>query len=184
MGKLAHRAGLALGAESAIPGDGRGDLGALEKHLPGIFVHYIEESGQSLVLSRVEFPQIEGPSLTWEDPTEERGLDYVDKFNLLVHQVLNAGLESGHLFRITPQQARLFLGCEPGGDARLEFGGRCPLRVTRLGDVEPPRLPPLDGFHEGALESCDVGHLAHHGASALRLPSAHDLRLDVEDLQP
>ena len=25
----------------------------------------------------------------------------------------------------------------------MEFGGRCPLRVTRLGDVEPPRLAPL-----------------------------------------
>ena len=56
------------------------------------------------MLSRVELPQVESPSLTREDPAEEHDLDYVDKFNLLVHQVLDAGLESGHLFRITPLQ--------------------------------------------------------------------------------
>ena len=65
-----------------------------------------------------------------------------------------------------------------------ELGGRCPFRVTRLGDVEPPRLPPLDGFHEGTLEPSDVGHFAHHGASALRLAALHNLRLDTEGLEP
>ena len=101
-GETAYRAGLALRAESAILGSGRVNLGALEKHLPGIFVHCVEEPGQSLVLGRVEFPQVKIPSLTREDPTEEHDLDYVDMFNLLVHQVLDEGLESGHLFRITP----------------------------------------------------------------------------------
>ena len=43
-----------------------------------------------------------------EDTAEEHDLDYGDKFNLLVHQVLDAGLESGHLFWITPRQGRLF----------------------------------------------------------------------------
>ena len=62
----------------------------------------VEEPGQSLVLGRVELPQVKSPSLTREDPAEEHDLDYVDKFNLLVHQVLDAGLESGHLIRITP----------------------------------------------------------------------------------
>ena len=136
------------------------------------------------MLGQVEFPQIKSPSLTREVPAEEHDLDYGDKFNLPVDQVFDAGLESGQLSRTTPRQARLFLGGEPGGNAILEFGGRCPFRVTRLGDVEPPRLPPFDGFHKGALEPEDVGHLAHHGASALRLAAAHYLRLDIEGLQP
>ena len=57
----------------------------------------VKEPGQSLVLGRVKLPQVKSPSLTWEDPAEEHDLDYIDKFNLLVHQVLDAGLESGHL---------------------------------------------------------------------------------------
>ena len=78
----------------------------------------VEEPGQSLVLVRVELPQVESPSLTREDPAEEHDLDYVDKFNLPIHQVLDAGLESGQLSRITLRQALLFLGGEPCGDAR------------------------------------------------------------------
>ena len=57
-------------------------------------------------------------------------------------------------------------------------------RLTRLGDVEPPRLPPLDGFHESAFQPRNVGHPAHHGASALRLAALHNLRLDTEGLEP
>ena len=75
---------MALRAESAILGSGRVDLGALEKHLPSIFVHCVEEPGQSLVLSLVEFAQIKSPSLTREDPAEEHDLDYSDKFDLPV----------------------------------------------------------------------------------------------------
>ena len=56
-----------------------------------------------MVLGRVELPQVKSPSLTREDPAEEHDLDYVDKFNLLVHQVLDAGLESDLLLRITPR---------------------------------------------------------------------------------
>ena len=93
---------MALRAESAILGDGRVNLGALEKHLPGIFVRCVEEPRQSLVLGRVEFPQIKSPLLTWEDPAEEHDLDYGDKFNLPGDQVFDAGLKSGHLCRITP----------------------------------------------------------------------------------
>ena len=93
---------MALRAESAILGDGRVDLRALEKHLPGILVHCIEEPGQSLVLSRVEFPHIKGPSLTREDPAEEHDLDYGDKFNLPVDQIFDAGLKTGHFCRVTP----------------------------------------------------------------------------------
>ena len=93
---------MTLRAESAILGNGRVNHEALEKHLPGIFVHCVEEPGQSLVLGQVEFPQIKIPSLTREDPAEEHDLDYGDKFNLPFNQVFDAGLESGQLCRITP----------------------------------------------------------------------------------
>ena len=84
-----------LSTESAILGSGCGGLGALEKHLPSIFVHRVEEPAQSSVLRRVELPQVENLLLTREDPADEHNLDYVDKFELLVHQGLDACLESG-----------------------------------------------------------------------------------------
>ena len=95
------------------------------------------------MLGRVEFAQVEGPSLTREDAAEEHDLDYGDEFNLPVNQVFDAGLESGHLCRITPRQAHLFPRGEQCGDARSEFGGRCPFRVARLGDIEPPPIATL-----------------------------------------
>ena len=100
-GKIAYLAGLTLRAESAIFGSGCGSLGALEQHLLGIFVRSVEEPTQGLVLCRIKLPQIKGPFLAREDPADEHDLDYVDEFNLLVHQVLDIGLESGHLFQIT-----------------------------------------------------------------------------------
>ena len=69
------------------------------------------------------------------------------------------------------------------GDAGLKFGDRRPVGVARLSDIEPPRLPPLHGLHVGAFELGDIGHLAHHGASALHLLAAHHLWLHVEGLQ-
>ena len=134
------------------------------------------------MLCRIELPQVEVPKLAGENPADEHDLDYVDKLELLIHQGLDAGLESGQLFQITPCQALLFPGGEPCGDARSEFGGRHLVGVTRLSDVEPSRLPHFDGFHKGALEPGDVGHLAHHGASAFRLTAAHYLRLDIKSL--
>ena len=86
-----------LHAESTILGNGRVNLRALEKHLPGIFVHCVEEPGQSLVLGRVEFPQIKSPSLTREDPAEEHDLDHVDKLDFLAYHVFNTVLVSGQL---------------------------------------------------------------------------------------
>src|SRR3954465_15230108 len=101
-----------LRAESVILGSGYGSLGALER-LPGIFVRRVEEPAQSSVQRRVELPQVESPSLTREDPADEQNLDYIDKFELLVHQGLDACLESGQLSFFTPRQARLFPGGEP-----------------------------------------------------------------------
>ena len=63
----------------------------------------IEEPVQSSVLRRVDLPQVEVPLLAREDPADEHDLDYVDKLELLLHQVLDAGLESGQLFLITPR---------------------------------------------------------------------------------
>ena len=83
---------------------------------------------------------------------DEHNLDYVDKFELLVHQGLDACLESGQLSLLTPRQARLL----PGGEARRGSGSKLrgcdPFGVARLGDVKLPRLPPLQGLHKGALE--------------------------------
>ena len=101
-GKIAYLAGLMLRAESGIFGSGCGSLGALEQHLPGIFVRSVEELAQGLVLCRIKLPQFEVPLLAWEDPADEHDLDYVDKLELLVHQGLDAGLESDQLLRITP----------------------------------------------------------------------------------
>ena len=144
----------------------------------------VEEPVQSSVLRRVELPQVEVPLLAREDPAVEHDLDYVDEFELLVHHFLNTCLESSQLSGTTPGHALLLPGGEPCGEARSELGGRCPCRVMRLGDAEPPRLPPLYGLHEGGVKLCDVGHLADHGASALHLLAAHDLRLHAEDFQP
>ena len=91
-----------LHTESAILGSGCGGLGAFENHLPGIFVRRVEEPAQSLVPRRVELPQVESPLLTWEDPADEHNLDYVDKLELLVHQGLDACVESGQLSLFTP----------------------------------------------------------------------------------
>ena len=150
--RVAYLVGLTPRAKSAIFGSECGGLGALKQHLPGIFVHGVEEPAQGLVLCRIKLPQFEGPLLAWEDPTDEHDLDYVDKLEILVHQLLDAGFESSQLFRISPCYTRLFLEGEPCGKAGSEFGGRRPFGVARLGDVEPPRLPPLYCLHKGALE--------------------------------
>ena len=89
-GKTTYRVGLALRAESAILGSGRGNLGTLEKHRPDVLVCRVEELAQSLVLGRVELPQVEVPLLAREDPADEHDLDYIDQFELLAHQVLDA----------------------------------------------------------------------------------------------
>ena len=97
-GKIAYLVGLMPRAESAIFDSGCGSLGTLEQHLPGIFVRSVEEPAEGLVLCRIKLPQFEGPLLAREDPAYEHDLDYVDKLEILVHQLLDAGLESGQLF--------------------------------------------------------------------------------------
>ena len=93
---------MTLRTESAILGSGCGSLGAFEKHLPGIFLRRVKELAQSLVPRRVELPQVESPLLAWEDQADEHNLDYVEKFELLVHQGFDACLESGQLSFFTP----------------------------------------------------------------------------------
>ena len=97
-----YRIGGALCAESAIFGYGQWYLGGLEQHLPDIFVRSVEEPAQGPVLCRIKLSQIEVPLVAGEDLADEHDLDYVDKLELLVHQGLGTGLESGQLFRITP----------------------------------------------------------------------------------
>ena len=101
-GKITYLVSRTLRAESAIFGSGCGSLDTLEKHLPGIFVRRVEEPAQSSVPRRVELPQVESPSLTREDQADEHNLDYVDKLEILVHQLFDAGLKSGQLLRIPP----------------------------------------------------------------------------------
>ena len=129
---------MVLCTESMVLGKGRRYLGALEQHPPDILVCRVVELSQRLVLGRVELSQIECPSLTQENPAEEHDLDHVDELDFLAHHVPDAGLESGQLYRRTPGQARLFPRSEPHGYSGSKFGGRHPVGVTRLGDVEPP----------------------------------------------
>ena len=67
------------------------------------------------MLRRVELPQIKIPLLAREDPADEHNLDYINKPDWLVHQGLDACLQSDHLFFVTPRQARLFPGHKPRG---------------------------------------------------------------------
>ena len=101
-GNMAYLASWTLRAESAIFGSGCGSFGALEQHPPGSFVRSVEEPAQGLVLCRIKLPQIEVPLLAGENPADEHDLDHIDKLELLVHQGLETGLESGQLFRTTP----------------------------------------------------------------------------------
>ena len=80
-----------------VLGERRGDLGALEQHLPDVLVHHVEELSQRLVFGRVELPHMECPSLTWKDPAEEHDLDHVHKLDLLAYHILDAVLESDQL---------------------------------------------------------------------------------------
>ena len=99
---LAYLASRTLQAESAIFGSGCESFGALEQHPPGSFVRRVEEPAQGPVLCWIKLPQIEVPLLTGENPADEHDLDHIDKLELLVHQGLETGLESGQLFRTTP----------------------------------------------------------------------------------
>ena len=82
---MAYLASVTLHAESVILGSGCGSLGALEQHLPDLFVRSVEEPIQSLVLRRIELPHVEAPSLARENPADKHDLDYIDKLELLVH---------------------------------------------------------------------------------------------------
>ena len=89
---------MGLSTESAVLGEGRRYLSALEQHPPDVLVCRVIELSQRLVLGRVELPQIECPSLTQDGPVEEHDLDHVDELDFLAHHVPDAGLESGQLY--------------------------------------------------------------------------------------
>ena len=120
--KIIYLVSRTLRAESAIFGSGCGSLGALEQHLPDIFVRSVEEPAQSLVLRRIELPHVEAPSLARKDPADEHDLDHVDKLDFLAYHILDAGLESGQLCRFAPGQALHFQGGEPHGSSGSELG--------------------------------------------------------------
>ena len=92
---------MALCAESAVLGEGRRYLRALEQHPPNVLVHRVIELSQRLVLGRFELPQTECPSLTRENPAEELDLDHIEELDFLAHHVPDAGLESVQLYRRT-----------------------------------------------------------------------------------
>ena len=177
-----HRTGKPRGVKSAILGYGRRYFRGLEQRLPGVLVRHAVELLKRLVFGRDELPQIKCPSLARKNPADKDDLDHVDMLDFLVLHILDAVLEPGQLCRFAPGQILLFLGGEPHGGSGSEFGGHRPVGATRLGDVEPPQLPPLHSFRKGSVKLGDVGHLAHHGTSALRLAAAHYLRLDIEGL--
>ena len=88
--------------ESAIFRRECGGFGALKQHPPGAFVRRVEEPAQRLLLFRIELPQIECPFLAWENPADEHDLDHINQPELLVHQLLDTGLEFRQLLRTTP----------------------------------------------------------------------------------
>ena len=97
--KITYLVSRTLLSESAIFGSGCGSLGALEQHLPDIFVRSVEEPAQSLVLRRIKLPHVEAPSLARENPVDEHDLDYVDKLELLACHTSDTFLESIQLHR-------------------------------------------------------------------------------------
>ena len=123
-----------LRAKSTIFRRGCGGFGALKQHPPGAFVRRVEEPVQCLVLCQIELPQFKCALLAGENPADEHDLDHVDKLELLVHQLLDTGLESGQLLLIPPDPAAFFPGGELRRDARSELGGRrpCGLRGSMI----------------------------------------------------
>ena len=154
-----------------------------EERFPDAFVHCAEEPSQRLVLGGVVLPQIASPALARKDPANEHNLDHVDKFDLLSYHVLDARLEPRDLIQRSPGQALLLPGGKSQWSSGSKFGGCCPIGVARLDNVKPPRLPSLHRLREGAFGPGDIGHFAHHGASALYLLTAHHLRFHVGGLQ-
>src|SRR3954471_1388008 len=100
---MAYLASIALRAVSAIFEGRRGALGAFGQRLPDVFIRRIEEPIEGSVLRRVVFPQSEIPLLTREDQTNEHNLDYVNVPDRLVHQGLDASLQSGHFALVAPR---------------------------------------------------------------------------------
>src|SRR4051794_30223774 len=100
---MAYLASIMLQAVSAIFGGGCGALDAFGQHLPDVFIRRVEEPIEGSVLRRVVLPQSEIPLLALEDQANEHNLDYADMPGRLVHQGLEASLQSGHFALVAPQ---------------------------------------------------------------------------------
>ena len=72
------------------------------KHLPHVLVLHPVEPLEHLVFGRDEFPQIECPPLARQYQANEHDLDHVDELDVLVLHALDAGDESGQLYRFAP----------------------------------------------------------------------------------
>ena len=98
-GKIIYLVSLTLRSESVNFGSGCGGLGALEQHLPDLFVHSVEEPIQSLVLRRIKLPHMDSPALADENPAKQHHLDYIDKLDILGHHALDTCLQRYQLIR-------------------------------------------------------------------------------------
>ena len=78
-----------------------------EEHLPDVLMRSSEELLQSLVLGRIELPQIASPALARKDPAKKHHLDHIDKLDVLVYHAPDARLKRGQLVRRRPVQALL-----------------------------------------------------------------------------
>ena len=85
----------------------RSHLVVLEKHLPDVFVRSAEEMQQSLVLGRIELPQMASLALAWKDPANKHHLDHINKLDILVNLAPDARLKRWKLVRQRPVQALL-----------------------------------------------------------------------------
>src|SRR3954469_9172219 len=100
---MAYLASITLRAVSAIFRGGCAANGAFCWRLPDVFIRREEEPVEGSMLRRIIFPQSEIPLLAREVQTNEHDLDYVNMPDRLVHQGLDASLQSGHFALVAPR---------------------------------------------------------------------------------
>ena len=83
--------------EAEVFGRFRPQLLSLEKQLPYVFMCLAEEPLQGPRTGRVEFPHIQSPVLTGENPAKKHHLDHAGKTGVLVYHTLDMLLQRHHL---------------------------------------------------------------------------------------